>query len=59
MSPPEQKPWKKKARDFAEFQGAIEQELRSKPADSEWIVEIEVKKTGNPIHDYRIILRPR
>lgn len=58
MSPSEQKPWKNKAKDFGEFQAAIEQELKSKPPDSEWIVEIEVKKIGNPIHGYRIVLKP-
>ena len=59
MSPPEpQGGWHGKARDFAELQRAIEAELRTKPDGSEWIVEIQVKKVGNPIHDYKIVLRP-
>jgi hypothetical protein len=59
MSPPVDRPWRPKARDFAQFQAAIEEELRTKPDNSEWVVELEVKKRGNPIHDYRIVLRPR
>jgi hypothetical protein len=50
--------WHKEAKDFAEFQGAIKAELRAKPANSEWEVSIVVKKSGNPVHDYRIVLRP-
>jgi hypothetical protein len=51
------KQWQKEARDFQEFKRAIREELDKKPAGTEWIVEIEVKKQGNPVHDYRIVLR--
>lgn len=46
------------ARDFREFQKAIRDVLKEQPRDSTWVVEIEVKKVGNPIHDYRIVLSP-
>jgi len=50
--------WKDEARDFAAFKNAIREELNKKPAGSEWIVEIQVKKSGNPIHEFSIELRP-
>jgi hypothetical protein len=46
------------ARDFNDFKNAIKEELRGKDDGSEWRVEIEVKKKGNPVHEYRIVLRP-
>jgi hypothetical protein len=55
---PEAKSWRDEAKDFDEFKSAIRAELNKKPNDSEWIVNIEVKKRGNPVHDYRIFLTP-
>lgn len=50
--------WKGEARDFVAFKNAIKEELNKKPAGSEWIVELQVKKSGNPIHEFAIELRP-
>jgi hypothetical protein len=55
----ENKKWRKEAGDFAAFKHAIKEELNTKPPNSEWVVEMEVKKSGNPIHEFRIVLRPR
>jgi hypothetical protein len=44
---------------YDDFKDAIRDLLKDEPMDSEWAVEIEVKKRGNPIHDYRIVLRPK
>jgi hypothetical protein len=60
-SEPERKkkgPWRDEAGDFREFKDAIRDVLRSEPRDSVWNVEIEVRKSGNPIHQYRIVLAP-
>lgn len=51
------KQWKPEAQNFQEFKKAIRDELDKKPAGTEWLVEIEVRKEGNPVHDYRIVLR--
>jgi hypothetical protein len=53
------KEWKPEASDFREFKKAINDELDKKSAGTEWAVEIEVKKKGNPVHEYRIVLRPK
>ena len=50
-------PWKNEANDFEEFKDAIREVLRDE-MDSVWRVEMEVRKSGNPIHQYRIILGP-
>jgi hypothetical protein len=50
--------WRPEARDFNDFKQAIKEALDDKQQDSKWIVGIEVRKKGNPVHDYRIILRP-
>lgn len=51
-------PWLGEAENFAAFKRAIREELDKKPAGSEWVVKIEVKKAGNPIHEYRVVLQP-
>lgn len=48
----------KEAGNFNEFKQAIREVLNQQEPDSIWIVELEVKKVGNPIHDYRIVLTP-
>ena len=50
--------WKQEAQNFAQFKEAIREQLNTKPAGTEWTVQIEVKKQGNPIHEYRIVLSP-
>jgi hypothetical protein len=49
--------WKPEAGNFNDFKKAIKDALDEKPDGSEWRVEIEVKKKGNPVHEYRIVLR--
>lgn len=50
-------PWRDgRNKGYDDLQEAIEQALHGEPRDSEWVVSIEVKKKGNPIHDYRIVL---
>jgi hypothetical protein len=44
---------------YEDFKAAIKELLKDEDMDSEWTVGIEVKKKGNPVHDYRIVLRPR
>ena len=51
-------PWKDEAQDFEEYKDAIREVLRSEPHDSIWNVHVQVRKSGNPIHQYRIILGP-
>jgi hypothetical protein len=51
-------PWKDEARDFDEFKDAIREAMRDEPMNSVWRVDMEVRKSGNPIHQYRIILTP-
>jgi hypothetical protein len=51
-------PWKTKARDFAEFQDAISELMNEQEEASEWRLGIELRKSGNPIHQYRIVLTP-
>jgi hypothetical protein len=46
------------ARDFDDFKDAIREVLNQQAPGSTWVVEIEVKKVGNPLHDYRIVLSP-
>ena len=49
--------WKPEAENFNDFKNAIKEALRGKQDGSKWRVEIEVRKKGNPVHDYRIVLR--
>jgi hypothetical protein len=51
-------PWKNEAEDFGEYKDAIREVLRDEPHDSIWNVQVQVRKSGNPIHQYRIILGP-
>lgn len=51
-------PWKEEAQDFEEYKDAIREVLRSEPHDSIWNVQVQVRKSGNPIHQYRIVLGP-
>lgn len=51
-------PWKDEARDFEEYKNAIRDVLKDEPHDSIWNVQVQVRKSGNPIHQYRIILGP-
>jgi hypothetical protein len=52
-------PWKNNdASTFKEYQDAIKELLNQQPPGSTWMVEVEVKRVGNPIHDYRIVLSP-
>ncbi|MBA2360684.1 MAG: hypothetical protein H0V79_07130 [Actinobacteria bacterium] len=44
---------------YDDFKDAIKKVLSDAPHDSEWTVGIEVKKRGNPVHDYRIVLQPK
>jgi len=37
---------------------AINKLLEGEPVGSEWTVVTQVKKKSNPVHDYRIVLRP-
>ena len=46
------------ARDFQDFQNAVKEILNEQEQGSTWIVETEVRKVGNPVHDYRIVLSP-
>ena len=39
-------------------QGAIQEVLNEQAPGTTWIVEMEVKRIGNPLHDYRIVLTP-
>jgi hypothetical protein len=48
----------KEAQNFNDFKDAIREVLNEQPSGSTWVVEMEVKKVGNPIHDYRIVLSP-
>jgi hypothetical protein len=50
--------WKNEAEDFGEYKDAIREVLRDAPHDSIWNVQVQVRKSGNPIHQYRIILGP-
>ena len=47
------------APNFRAYQDAIKEVLDQQDEGSTWVVEVEVKKVGNPIHDYRIVLNPR
>ena len=60
IEPTERKkgPWKDEAESFAEYKDAIREVLKDEPEDSVWSVELEVRKSGNPIHQYRIVLGP-
>ena len=51
-------PWKDEAEDFREYKDAIREVLRNEPHDSIWNVQVQVRKSGNPIHQYRIVLGP-
>ena len=51
-------PWKTKARDFEEYQDAISDVLNQQEDNSEWRLSIELRKSGNPIHQYRVVLTP-
>lgn len=57
---PERKkgPWKREAGNFDEFKDAIRELLDEESEGAERSVEIEVRKVGNPIHQYRIVLGP-
>ena len=46
------------ARTFNDFKDAIREVLNEQAPGSIWVVEMEVKKVGNPLHDYRIVLSP-
>ncbi len=48
----------KNADDFKDYQKAVREILHQQPEGSTWVVEMEVKRIGNPIHDYRIVLTP-
>lgn len=50
--------WKDEAQSFAEFKEAIREQLQRKPAGSAWTVQIQVRRVGNPIHEYRVVLQP-
>ncbi len=52
------KPFRPEAENFQKFKEAIRDELKDKDPGTEWAVRIEVKKVGNPIHEYRIVLSP-
>jgi hypothetical protein len=60
IEPTERKkgPWKNEAESFAEYKDAIREVLKDEPENSVWSVELEVRKSGNPIHQYRIVLGP-
>lgn len=47
------------ASSFQAYQRAIRELLDEQEPGTTWLVEVEVKKVGNPIHDYRIVLNPR
>ena len=51
-------PWRDEARDFEQFQDAIRAVLQGEEMDSIWNLEIQVRKAGNPIHQYRVVLAP-
>lgn len=51
-------PWNGEARDFQDFQDAIRDVLKDEAPNSLWNVQIQVKKSGNPIHQYRIVISP-
>jgi hypothetical protein len=51
-------PWKDEAESFAEYKEAIREVLNKEAQDSVWSVELEVRKSGNPIHQYRVVLGP-
>lgn len=52
-------PWHQApAPSFAAFQKAIKDVLDEQAVGSEWVVEMEVRRRGNPIGDYRIVLSP-
>ena len=57
---PERKkgPWKDEAESFSDYKEAIRELLDGEEENSVWSVEIEVRKVGNPIHQYRVILGP-
>jgi hypothetical protein len=50
--------WKDEAESFAEYKDAIREVLDGEAENSVWSVELEVRKVGNPIHQYRIVLGP-
>lgn len=50
--------WLDEARDFDEFKEAIRELLNKQRADSMWTAQLDVRKSGNPIHQYRIVLEP-
>jgi hypothetical protein len=50
--------WHDEARNFQDYKEAIREILNDQPPGSAWAVEIEVRRSGNPIHQYRIVLGP-
>ena len=46
------------AENFDAYQAAIRKVLNAQPPGSQWVVDVEVKRVGNPVHDYRIVLSP-
>jgi hypothetical protein len=50
--------WKDEAPDFDAYKEAIRQVLDKQEWESQWTVELEVRRVGNPIHQYRIVLKP-
>jgi hypothetical protein len=50
--------WKPEADDFREYKEAIREVLQGEAHDSIWNVQVQVKKSGNPIHQYRIVITP-
>lgn len=51
-------PWKDEAEDFKDYKDAIQEVLREEAPNSLWNVQVQVRKSGNPIHQYRIVLTP-
>jgi hypothetical protein len=51
-------PWQDEAPDFDAYKEAIREVLNKQEWDSIWTVELQVRRVGNPIHQYRIVLRP-
>ena len=51
-------PWKDEAESFRDYKEAIRELLDGEEHNSIWNVEVQVRKSGNPIHQYRIVLGP-